>query len=240
MSLTFKQAACSTAASPTTPTTKSFAGFCTSGSILFCTVLLASSGAAASVTGISDPTNGSWTKLVEQDNAGSRVYLYYFTGNTAVSMLTVSVAFSGTGTLLNIGIAEYTGQSTTFPPIDGTASFLDLTGTSYTGSPITTKSNNETVLAFGYSSQSSGSITGTNGFTSRITPGGGPSTDGAALLDSSNSSQGTYTPTCTLSISNELDLATVAVYSTTSTNPSTASSSWLTAALANGLRGVRH
>jgi len=176
--------------------------------------------------GISDTLGNTWHGLIAN---GGTDFLYW-ANNAGSGADTVTVTTTAaSGLIVGFGV-EYTGQLAS-SPIDFVGSNFSATGTSVVIGPSTANYTNETFIVPLY--PDSQSVT-TTGSTTLRSPG-----RYLVAMDLSTTSVGPYTATATLGSSTYWSAFNIGVKSTTSVSPS-ASSSWMTVALANSLRGLRH
>jgi hypothetical protein len=94
-----------------------FGGTLTAGSLPI--AIVTCNNPSAVVTGVSDPTNGAYTKAVHIDDTSSgnssAADIWYFANNSATTQPTVSVVVTGTCDRGVIYLAQYTGAPTTSP-----------------------------------------------------------------------------------------------------------------------------
>lgn len=214
--------------------TQAFGSNLSAGSMLVVGFLQGSTTATAS---ISDSGN-SWTLASKSaaSFAGISSELYVWTAINTLNGVGDTVTINVTGGVNIHGnlftIAEISGVNA----IDqlNTNSGQTSSGTTFTGAALTTTQANEIIISFG-----AGNSTTINPLTPFSLLGHSSGASSFAVGESQIvSSIGTYTPTFqTNSGATPLASVTLSLYQKSGSG---ASSSWLTVALANSLRGLRH
>jgi len=191
----------------------------TSDSYLVLYALVISPGAVSDVTSVTDSLGNIWEPVRDDHNASGHTVVWHVpVSKPGGGANTVTINFSNAASQSNLKLAllEYTNQFTAgSSPVDTSNSQHDSTGTSYSGTPVTTEFTNETILVFGYTTDNTQGPNGTNGWVGRPVTGLGGEVN-FGLMDLDTTAPGTYTPTATFSASEEWAPVTLAIKSTSS------------------------
>lgn len=157
---------------------------------------------SSTISGVSDPTNGAWTKAVELDNGGTLMStaIWYLPNCAGGVAPTVTAANGFGGSFCHIAIAEYSGIATS-SPLDQTQGF-DTSG-SQSGTPssgLTPTTSQASELLIGViSNQSALTISWDAGWTKEYEDTSAGAGRAMTWADQTVSSTGTYKASGTIS-----------------------------------------
>lgn len=203
----------------------------TTGQSYLLAYILVNPGASVNATSVTDSLLNTWVQIASGSTGTSNVYLYRCASNKAGGGAnTITAHFSGTTVLAIISIIELGNVKS---PFEDAAILAALTTTtSYSAPTITTKNPNELVFGIGFISGVA-AITGANGFTLAQ-----QNAHNAVGIYDVVPTAGAYSPSATAT-SSQWQLFTLGLIGP-QTAGNNSSSSWLTTAVVNRLRGLKH